>query len=180
MIFNVFCCTFMNHCNPDSSTKTHISSHTKLFSNNSSQQKIHISSHPEHAFFHKGSHILSSCSANVAQHLEFVAQHFPGPKNQKTKKNQIFPAMVGARIVFFFIVFFWFVVFCFCFFFWVFWSIKWPCIKCMGSIKIHCIYQWFGYMMQQHLGTGGGCHIYIYIYVCIFICVRTMIQVQFD
>ena len=48
----VFCCTFMNPCNPDSSTKTHISS-------NSSLQKIHISSHPEHVFFHKGSHILS-------------------------------------------------------------------------------------------------------------------------
>ena len=50
----------MNHCNPDSSTKTHISSLTKhvLFSN-SSLKKIHISSHPEHVFFHKGSHILS-------------------------------------------------------------------------------------------------------------------------
>ena len=60
MIFTVFCCTFMNHCNPDSSTKTHISSHTKhVFFNNSFLQKIHISSHPEHVFFHKGSHILS-------------------------------------------------------------------------------------------------------------------------
>ena len=88
MIFTVFCCTFMNHCNPVSSTKTHISSHTKhVFFNNSSLHKIHISSHPEHAFFHKGLHILS-CSANVAQHLEFVAQHFPGPKNQKTKESQ--------------------------------------------------------------------------------------------
>ena len=60
MICTVFCCTFMNHCNPDSSTKTHISSHTKhVFFNNSSLQKIHSSSHPEHVFFHKGSHILS-------------------------------------------------------------------------------------------------------------------------
>ena len=61
MIFTVFCCTFMNHCNPDSSTKTHISSHTKhVFFNNSSLQKIHISSHPEHVLvLHKGSHILS-------------------------------------------------------------------------------------------------------------------------
>ena len=60
MIFTVFCCTFMNHCNPVSSTKTHISSHTKHdFFNISSLQKIHISSHPEHVFFHKGSHILS-------------------------------------------------------------------------------------------------------------------------
>ena len=60
MIFTVFCCTFMNHCNPDSSTKTHISSHTKhVFFNNSSLQKIHTSSRPEHVFFHKGSHILS-------------------------------------------------------------------------------------------------------------------------
>ena len=50
----------MNRCNPDSSTKTHISSNTKhVFFNNSSLQKIHISSHPEHVFFHKGSHILS-------------------------------------------------------------------------------------------------------------------------
>ena len=133
MIFIVFCCTSMNHCNPDSSTKTHISSHTKhVFFNNSSLQKIHTSSHPEHAFFHKGSHILS-CSANVAQHLEFVAQHFPGPKKR-------IPAMVGARIVFLFLVF--------CLVFWffgvlVFWSTKWPCRKCMSSIKIHCKYQWF-------------------------------------
>ena len=60
MIFTVFCCTSLNHCNPDSSTKTHISSHTKhVFFSNSSRQKTHISSHPEHAFFHKGSHILS-------------------------------------------------------------------------------------------------------------------------
>ena len=60
MICPVFCCTFMNHCNPDSSTKTHISSHTKhVFFNNSSLHKTHISSHPEHVFFHKGSHILS-------------------------------------------------------------------------------------------------------------------------
>ena len=133
MIFTVFCCTFTNHCNPVSSTKTHISSHTKhVFFNNSSLQKIHISSHPEHAFFHKGSHILPCC-ANVAQHLEFVAQHFPGPKNQKTK-NQRFPAMVGARIGF---LFFWF----FCVL--VFWSTKWPCRKCTSSIKIHCKYQWF-------------------------------------
>ena len=59
MILTVFCCTFMNHYNPDS-TKTHISSHTKhVFFNNSSLQKLHISSHPEHVFFHKGSHILS-------------------------------------------------------------------------------------------------------------------------
>ena len=94
MIFTVFCCT----CNPDSSTKTHISSHTKhVFCKDSSLQKIHISSHPEHAFFHKGSHILSSCSANVAQHLEFVAQHVPGPKNKKQKnKNQKTKAMVGG------------------------------------------------------------------------------------
>ena len=50
----------MNHCNPDSSTKAHISSHTRhVFFNNSSLQKIHISSHPEHVFFHKGSHFLS-------------------------------------------------------------------------------------------------------------------------
>ena len=60
MIFTVFRCTFVNHCNPDSSTKTHISSHKKhVFFNYSSLQKIHISSHPEHVFFHKGSHILS-------------------------------------------------------------------------------------------------------------------------
>ena len=53
MIFTVFCCTFMNHCSPDSSTKTHISSHTKhVFS------ITLLSSHP-HVFFHKGSHILS-------------------------------------------------------------------------------------------------------------------------
>ena len=141
MMFTVFCCTFMNHCNPDSSTKTHISSHTKhVFFNNSSLQKLHISSHPEHAFFHKGVQILS-CSANVAQHLEFVAQHFPGPRNQKTKKpkNQRIPAMRGARIVFF-----WFLVFGFFgFLFFGFWSTKWPCRKCMSSIKIHCKYQWF-------------------------------------
>ena len=128
MICTVFCCTFMNHCNPDSSTKTHISSHTKhVFFNNSSLQTIHTSSHPEHAFFHKGSHILS-CSANGAQHLEFVAQHFPGPKKQKSKKSkQRIPAMVRARI------FFGFLVFCF------FWSTKWPCRKCMSSIRK---YQW--------------------------------------
>ena len=108
MMSTVFCCTFMNHCNPDSSTKTHISSHTKhVFFNNSSLQKLHISSHPEHAFFHKGSHI-PSCFANVAQHLAFIAQHFPGPKKQKPK-NQRIPAMVGARIVFFFV----FLFFCF-------------------------------------------------------------------
>ena len=135
MIFTVFCCTFMNHCNPDSSTNTHILSHTNhVFFNDSSLQKIHISSHPEHAFFHKGSPILSSCSANVAQQLEFVAQHFPGPTNQKTKNNkkkQRIPAMVGARIGFLF------------FGFWLFLATKWPCRKCMGSIKIHCKYQWF-------------------------------------
>ena len=115
MICTVFCCTFMNHCNPDSSTKTHISSHTKhVFFNNSSLQKIHSSSHPEHVFFHKGSHILS-CSANAAQHLEFVAHQ--KPKNQKTKKtkNQRIPAMVGARIGFFGVLVFWFFVFWFLF-----------------------------------------------------------------
>ena len=172
MIFTVFCCTFMNHCSPDSCTKTHISSRTKhVFFNNSSLQKIHISSHPEHAFFHKGSHILSICSANVAQHLEFVAQHFHGPKNkkkqkQKTKESQ--PSLVGARIgcffllcffiyLFFGVLFFWFfgfLVFWFfgclvvwfvgCLVFWLFyWSTEWPCRKCMSSIKIHCKYQWF-------------------------------------
>ena len=128
MMFTVFCCTFMNHCNPDSSTKTHISSRTKtclsqwLFST----ENFHISSHPEQVFFHKGSHILS-CSANVAQHLEFVAQHFPGPKNQKTKKpkNQRIPAMVGARIVFF-LFFLGFLVFCFFFGFFVFFGFFGP------------------------------------------------------
>ena len=50
----------MNHCNPDSSTKTHISPLTQNMSfKNSFLQKMHISSHPEHVFFHKGSHILS-------------------------------------------------------------------------------------------------------------------------
>ena len=141
MIFIVFCCTCMNHCNPDSSTKTHISSHTKhVCFNNSSLQKIHITSHPEHAFFHKGSHILSSCSANVAQHLEFVAQHFPGPKNQKpktqkkTKESQPWWGLGLGFCFFGFFVFFGFLV---C------WSTKWPCRKCMSSIKIHCKYQWF-------------------------------------
>ena len=80
MIFTVFCCTFMNHCNPDSSTKTHISSRTKhvfsitlfilsptcllsqrftypltktcLFSK-ALPQKTHISSHTNHAFFQR-------------------------------------------------------------------------------------------------------------------------------
>ena len=69
MIYTVFCCTFMNHCNPDSSTKTHISSHTKhvffntllyrkftypLTQNMSSDTKVHISSHQNMPFF-KGS-----------------------------------------------------------------------------------------------------------------------------
>ena len=141
-MFTVFCCTFMNHCNPDSSTKTHISSHTKhVFFNNSSLQKLYISSHPEHAFFHKGSHIRS-CSANVAQHLEFVAQHFPGPKkqkpknkqnqknktpkNQKTKESQ---PWWGLGLVFF--CFFFFCFFCF-FWFLVFW--------CFGVL----FFWWFG------------------------------------
>ena len=138
MMCTVFCCTFMNHCNPDSSTKTHISSRTKhVFFNNSSLQKLHISSHPEHAFFQKGSHILS-CSANVAQHLEFVAQHFQ--TNQKPKKKRI-PAMVGARIGFLFFGFFVFWFFGFLVF--GFWSTKWPGRKCMSSIKIHCKYLWF-------------------------------------
>ena len=70
MIFTVFFCTFMNHCNPDSSTKTHISSHTKpifsitllyrqflhpLTKNMSfcmpSFTRNHISSHQTHALF---------------------------------------------------------------------------------------------------------------------------------
>ena len=114
MIFTVFCCTFMNHCNPDSSTKTHISYHltqNMSFSITLLYRKF-TSSHPEHVFFHKGSHILSSCSANVAQHLEFVAQHFPGPKNQKkTPENQRIPAMVGARIGFCLVILFVFVFF---------------------------------------------------------------------
>ena len=78
MIFTVFCCTFMNHCNPDSSTKTHISSHTKnVFCNNSSLQKIHISSHPEHVFFHKGSHILSPKHAIVQRPFHRKFTHKP-------------------------------------------------------------------------------------------------------
>ena len=58
MIFTVFCCIFMNHCNPDSlSTKTFHSSlqknhhpltHKTCLFNNSSLQKIHISFYPEH------------------------------------------------------------------------------------------------------------------------------------
>ena len=73
MIFTVFCCTFMNHCNPDSSTKTHVSSHTKhVFFNNLSLQTILSSSHQKHvflhAFFHKESHILSpnTCPFSMA------------------------------------------------------------------------------------------------------------------
>ena len=61
MICTVFCCTFMNQCNPDSSTKTHISSLTQnmsfsitllyrkftypLTQNMPSFTKVHISSH---------------------------------------------------------------------------------------------------------------------------------------
>ena len=67
---------------------------------------------------------LWECSANVAQHLEFVAQHFPGPKNQKTKESQ---PWWGLGLVFWFLgcfvfLFFGFLVFwcfgvlvCWCF-----------------------------------------------------------------
>ena len=148
MIFTVFCCTIMNHCNPDSSTKTHISSHTKhVLFNNSSLQKIHIPSHPEHAFFHKGSHplMLRKCCATFG----ICCATFPW-----TKKTKKIPAIVGARIgllVFFgvfFCCFWFFLVFWFfgCLVVWLFGffcSTKWPCRKCMSAIKIHCKYQWF-------------------------------------
>ena len=114
MIFTVFCCTFMNHCNPDSSTKTHISSLTKhVFFNNSSLQKIHISSHPEHAFFHKGSHILSSCSANVAQHLKLLRTISLDQKTKNNKKNNESQPWWGLGIFFHIFLFFGFLVFCF-------------------------------------------------------------------
>ena len=68
----------MNHCNPDSPTKTHISSLTQNMSvKNSFLQKMHISSHPEHVFFHKGSHILSP------KHAFF--------KGSSTENSYIFP-----------------------------------------------------------------------------------------
>ena len=94
MIFTVFCCTFMNHCNPDSSTKTHISSHTKLvFFNNSSLQKIRISSHPEHVFFHKGSHILSQKHAIFQRlfHSKFTSlpTQTPSFKDPSTEYSHI-------------------------------------------------------------------------------------------
>ena len=95
MIFTVFCCTCMNHCNPDSSTKTHISSHTKhVFFNNASVQKIHISSHPEHVFFHKGSHILSQKHAIFQRlfHRKFTyvpTQTMPSFKDPSTEYSHI-------------------------------------------------------------------------------------------
>ena len=95
MIFPVFCCTFMNHCNPDSSTKTHISSHTNhVFFNNTSLQKIHISSHPEHVFFHKGSHILSPKHAMFQRlfHRKFTylpTQTMPSFKDPSTEYSHI-------------------------------------------------------------------------------------------
>ena len=90
MIFTVLCCTFMNHCNPDSSTKTHISSHTKhVFFKNSSLQKIHISSHPEHVFFHKGSHILSPKHAMFQRLFHRKLACLPTPLLSKTLPQNI-------------------------------------------------------------------------------------------
>ena len=166
MVFTVFCCTFMNHCNPDSSTKTHISSHTKhVFFNDSSLQKIHISSHPEHAFFHKGSHILSSCSANVAQHLEFVAQHFFGPTNQKkqkTKRNKEFQPWWGLGLVFWFFGF----LFVFGFFglllcFLVFWFLVFWLSCFLFLFVFFCFFGFlvfFGFFGVWFLAFGFICH----------------------
>ena len=95
MTFTVFCCTFMNHCNPDSSTKTHISPHTKhVFFNNSSLQKLHISPHPEHVFFHKGSHILSPKHVYFQRpfHRKFTylpTQTMPSFKESSTEYSHI-------------------------------------------------------------------------------------------
>ena len=84
----------MNHCSPDSSTKTHISSHTKhVFFNNSSLQKIHISSHPEHVFFHKGSHILSPKHAIFQRlfhrKLTYLPTQTPSFKDPSTEFSHI-------------------------------------------------------------------------------------------
>ena len=94
MIFAFFCCTFMNHCNPDSSTKTHISPHTThVFFNNSSLQNIHISSDPEHVSFHKGSHILSPKHA-IFQRLfhrkpRYLPTQTPSFKDPSTEYSHI-------------------------------------------------------------------------------------------
>ena len=94
MMLTVFCCTFMNHCNPDSSTKTHISSHTKhVFFNNSSLQKIRISSHPEHVFFQTGSHFLSQKHAIFQRRFHskftYLPPQTPSSKDPSTEYSHI-------------------------------------------------------------------------------------------
>ena len=129
MIFTVLCCTFMNHCNPDSSTKTHISSLTQnmsfsipllyrkftypLTQNIPSFTKVHISSH--HA---------PQMVRNIWNLLRNISLDKKKTKQKTKQKNKESQPWWGLG----------------CFFF--FWSTKWPCRICMSSIKIHCKYQW--------------------------------------
>ena len=84
LIFTVFCCTFMNHCSPDSSTKTHISSlfpitllYRKftypLTQNMSSFTKVHISSHQNMEFL-KGS---STENSHIFPHKPLLSKTLP-------------------------------------------------------------------------------------------------------
>ena len=142
VLHDVYCLLlyFMNHCNPDSSTKAHISSHKKhVFFNNSSLQKIHISSHPAQPSFTKVH--ISSHAPQMLRNIWNLLRNISldqKPKNKKPK-NQRIPAMVGARIGFLGFGFCMFLVFWFL----VLGSQNGLAEKCMSSIKVHCKYQWF-------------------------------------
>ena len=104
MIFTLFCCTFMNHCNPDSSTKTHILSYhltqnmscsiTLLYrkltfpltQNMSSFTKDHMSSHQNMQFF-KGS---STENTHIFPHKPLLSKTLPQNIHTSSHTKHVF------------------------------------------------------------------------------------------
>ena len=126
MIFTVCCRTFMNHCNLDSSTKTHISSHTNhVFFNDSSLQKFTYpltQNMPSFTKVHMSSHHAPQMLRNIWNLLRKTFPWTKKPNKQKTKESQPWWGLGLFFFAFGFLLF------------WFFWSTKWPCRKCMSLI----------------------------------------------
>ena len=112
MICTVGCCTFMNHCNPDSSKTTHISSLTQnmllsitllyrkftypLTQNMSSFTKVHISSH-QNMFVFKGS---STENSDIFPHKPLLSKTLPQNIHISSHTKHVFSmALLYRKII---------------------------------------------------------------------------------